>query len=218
MSTEDEPAAHVAELERRTTLHVRRAAAGDEESVAWVVSHFSPALLLQARYRLEQLPAGLFDPEDLVQDVWLTTLPRLPALPPRDGRYTPVLMRFLGTSLLNRCNTLAQKHLWGKPARVDAVRRDGADTVDPLQQLPADRSGVVSRACRSELSERVRQGIEELSAQDRELIVLRGIEQNSNRTVALLLGVPPGTVAMRYHRALQRLRKQLPRSVFDELE
>ena len=47
--------------------------------------------------------------------------------------------------------------------------------------------------------------------------MLRGIEQQSNTTVALLLDLTPAGVSMRYARALERLRARLPGSVFDEL-
>ena len=39
--------------------------------------------------------------------------------------------------------------------------------------------------------------------------LLRGIEQNSNQTVGVLLGISAQAVAMRYHRALKRLREKL---------
>ena len=59
--------------------------------------------------------------------------------------------------------------------------------------------------------------IEALDPRDREVIVLRGIEQNSNETVALLLGISPNAASMRYQRALQRLRDRIPASLLDEL-
>ena len=72
-------------------------------------------------------------------------------------------------------------------------------------------------AVRHEVHERLRQVIETLSDRDREIILLRGIGQKSNVDVAAELGVQSGTVAVRYHRALNRLRTLLPASAFDDL-
>jgi len=49
-----------------------------------------------------------------------------------------------------------------------------------------------------------------------EVVVLRGIEQLPNLRVAEMLGERPTTIAMRYRRALERLRAELPGSVFTE--
>jgi len=145
-----------------------------------------------------------------VQDAWIAALPRLPDLPSRDGRYTPVLMRFLSTALLNRSNTLLQKHFQGKPLRESAN--------SGISKLADDASAVVSKTLRSEASARLRAALDQLPARDREIVVLRGIEQNRNETVARLLKLKPNTVAVRYRRALERLRRQLVESVFDELD
>jgi len=194
-----------------TSLHLQRARSGEAPSLAWIVARFSPLLLAQARYRLGRLPSGLCEPDDLVQDVWLTTLPRLPNLPERGGRHTPVLVRFLATALLNRCRTLAQKHLWGKPARQPLPDDEAAVPT-------SDQTDVVSRAVRDELGITVRNAIEQLDDADREVLVLRGIEQNATATVAMLLGTSPEAVSTRYRRALQSLRARIPRSLFDEIE
>lgn len=189
---------------------MRQARAGDSKSIAWLVGRFALLLKEQAKYRLRDLPPGIYDPEDLVQDAWLAALPRLPGLPSRDQRYTPVLMRFLSTALLNRSNTLLQKHLQGKPLR-ESLSDVGSQLVDHATQA-------LSRTLRSEASEALTKVLDELPVLDREIVVLRGIEQNRNETVAKLLELKPNTVAVRYRRALERLRRRLTGSVFDELD
>jgi RNA polymerase sigma-70 factor (ECF subfamily) len=193
-----------------TSIHVRRARDGDGESTAWLVDRFAPALLAQARYRLRQLPAGLYDPEDLVQDAWMAAIPGLPDLDPHDGRLTPVLMRYLSTALVNRANTLLQKHVMGKPLR------EAAPGV--LAERRADLTGAVTRVLRSEAHGALQAAIDRLDPGDREIVILRGIEQNRNETVAALLGLRPNTVAVRYRRALAELRRFLSDTVFDDLD
>lgn len=56
------------------------------------------------------------------------------------------------------------------------------------------------------------------SASPREVLVLRGIEQEPTRTVAVILEITPAAVDQRYSRALKRLRELMPDSVFAELQ
>jgi RNA polymerase sigma factor (sigma-70 family) len=86
------------------------------------------------------------------------------------------------------------------------------------EAVVADASGAVTQALRREQHDEVRRCLDELAPPDREILVLRGIEQHSIKTSAMLLGVGEEAVAKRYLRALTRLRARLPRSVFDELD
>ena len=60
-----------------TTFHVRKAVGGDDDSLGWVVTRFSPVLMAQADYRLGAQLRALYDPEDLVADVWAVAIPKL---------------------------------------------------------------------------------------------------------------------------------------------
>jgi RNA polymerase sigma-70 factor (ECF subfamily) len=62
---------------------------------------------------------------------------------------------------------------------------------------------------RQELRQRVREAIDRLPAGDREVLVLRHLEQMSVRDIAAVLGVGEGAVRMRLVRALGRLRDGL---------
>jgi RNA polymerase sigma factor (sigma-70 family) len=84
--------------------------------------------------------------------------------------------------------------------------------------IPAAASGAITRVIRRELDDAVTRCLAEMSAEDRAVIVLRGIEQLSAKAAAPLLGVSAEAVAMRYHRARNRLRELLPGSVADELD
>jgi RNA polymerase sigma-70 factor (ECF subfamily) len=204
------------DLDIETTIYVRRAREGHGASLAWLVERFTPALLVQARYRLGRHLREHYDAEDLVQDTWVIALPRLPELSPRDGRVTPTLLRFLSQTLLQRYGTLIQKHILGKPLRAAAPAGEGtAGAGGPLAYLASEQTGVVKSAMRSEAIERVREALTQLSAEDQEVIVLRSLEQLSLQTAAQLLHVSEGTLAVRHHRALKRLRLLLPESTLD---
>jgi RNA polymerase sigma factor (sigma-70 family) len=193
-----------------TSYHVRRALEGDHGSLAWVVSRLTPLLLAHAAYRLGPTLRTHHDPEDLVNDAWLVALPRLRELAGVAGRQTPALLRFLTTTILFRIQHLVRKHVRGAASPAD-------DGPPPVSEVPAETSGVLTSAVRRERMGLVASCLEELEPKDREVLVLRGIEQQSNATVALLLDLTPAGVSMRYARALERLRARLPGSVFDEL-
>lgn len=192
-----------------TSLHVQRATSGDAASRTFLVERFSPLLLAQARYRLMGA-RGLTEPEDLVQEVWSIALPRLGDLASRDGRFTPVLVKFLATTLLRCANHVLRRHASG---RAPALAESGA-----VERLPAELSGVVTHLARQERIDAVQAAIQRLEPEEREILVLRGVEQHKNRDVAAMLGIDDATVTRRWQKALERLRQELPDSVLAELE
>lgn len=78
-------------------------------------------------------------------------------------------------------------------------------------------SGAVSQAIKAETKSAVWEALDRLSPTDREVVLLRGIEQSPLRAVAASVQSTPEAVRKRYHRALAQLRSFVPRSVFAEL-
>ncbi len=202
-----------------TSLHVRHAKSGDAQSLEWIVLRFTPLLLEQARYRIGPALRRRLEPEDLVQEVWAVTLAGLPALGARDGRETPVLLRFLSTTLLYRLNDHARKHVRAREVgALENAPEPASGRGEPWELIAARTRGAVTRIARGEVSGDVARALDRLSDRDREVVVLRGIEGHSNGRAAELLGESPNAVSLRYNRALEALRAVLPKSIFDELE
>lgn len=193
-----------------TSVHVRFAIDGANDSVAWLIERFTPLLRAQARYRLGRHLRTEVDPEDLVNEVWLTALARLPELAPTEDGHAASLVRFLSRTLVYKVNNLARRRL-----RRGDVALDGGD--DAPREVTAEITGVVSRVLRDERRDALHDALETLGDTDREILVLRGIEQQSNGVVATLLGITEEASAMRYHRALQKIRARVPRSVLDDV-
>lgn len=193
-----------------TTVHVRKAIDGDRESLSWIVERFSPLLLAQARYRLGRDRGTLCEPDDLVNDVWITALPKLPELPAREGRFTPVVLRFLSTTLLNHYSNLMKRRLREQRDRVEGPSSSGGEFADETR-------GVVTRVLNAEACHAVSDAIEGLEPLDREVVILRGIEQNPSSAVAAVTGLTENAIHVRYHRALKKLQGRLQGTVIDEL-
>lgn len=195
----------------QTTHHVARAVAGDAEALAAVIERFTPVMLAQARHRMGARLLSEADPEDVVSDVWLTVLPRLAEIGSNSTRRTPVLLRFLSSAVLNRVNNLLTRSL-----RRGRSREYMLDASEPSFEVSAQITNAVSACARKEHAARIQAEIDALPDSDRAILVLRGIEQRSNSEAAELLGLEGNTAAVRYRRALERLRAALPGSLFDE--
>jgi RNA polymerase sigma-70 factor (ECF subfamily) len=72
--------------------------------------------------------------------------------------------------------------------------------------LAASGTSPSRQMVRDEQRERVRTALAALSDRDREVLVLRHLEQLSTAEVAAVLGITPGAVMTRHTRALDRLR------------
>lgn len=149
------------------------------------------------------------DPTDLVQDAWMVLLPRLSSLTPQQGRLTPVLLSYLSATILHKLRNLLRRELKRQPSG-DSSHLDEIPNSDEL-------TGIVTNIVRREATDQVHEALHELSESDREIIILRGIEQQPTDQVAQLLDITPKAASKRYGRALQRLRERLPESIFAEL-
>ncbi|MBL8755782.1 MAG: sigma-70 family RNA polymerase sigma factor [Planctomycetes bacterium] len=198
-----------------TSLCIAGACAGDGKSRDRLVERFTPVLLAQARFRMSRPIPGI-EPEDIVQDCWASALPQLRNLAPRDGGWTPMLLKFLSVILLRRVNDHLRRHVRRRGADAGVGGRD-TDQHDPMDAVPAEVTGIVSRLARQHRECVVQQQIANLPDDERRVLLLRGIEQLPNREVARQLGVDDATVTRRYQKALERLRQSLPESIFAEL-
>jgi RNA polymerase sigma factor (sigma-70 family) len=195
-----------------TSLHVERATTGDRDSLEWIVRRFTPLLLAQASYRLGPHLRGRYEPADLVHDVWTVTLPKLGSLHAREGRWTPVLMKYLSSVLLFQFNNLARRYIRRGEVEVPQSRSSDSGASDPA----AATTQVLEAVLRQEREALLHETLQQLTASDQEVLLLRGLEQQPVDVIAVQLGLQPGAVQVRYHRALQRLRAKLPASIFED--
>jgi len=201
-----------------TTFHVRRAREGDAPSLEWIVNRFAPLLLANARYRLGKTLSQIYDPEDIVNDVWAVALPMLADLPARNNRYTPVVMKYLSTTLVYRINNLVEKHIKGKPKKQAGSGYGDDEGGSPLENISADATGIFTVTARHDTRDEILEALNGLEERDRELILLRGVEGQSYKEIAVLLGGDPKKLAVTYQRALEKLRGLLPDSIFQDFE
>ena len=162
--------------------------------------------------RLDPALAARVDASDIVQDVLLEAHRRL-----EEYLRNPVMPFRLWL------RHIAKDHVIDAHRRHRQAQRRSLDREQPLvPALLADHSSYelagqlldqeptpASAAIRHELQRRLDAAVAELNEQDREVILMRHAEQLSNQDVATALGLSEAAAAMRYLRAVRRLREAL---------
>jgi RNA polymerase sigma-70 factor (ECF subfamily) len=96
---------------------------------------------------------------------------------------------------------------------IDAHRAAGRNRSEPVADVPDSLDhgdGPEQRALRVELSEQMSRLLDQLPDKQREIIVLRVVVGLSAEETADAVGSTPGAVRVAQHRALARLRKNMP--------
>ena len=195
-----------------TTQWVRGAINGDPESIEWIVQRFTPLLTVQAEYRLRGSIDSVYEASDLVADTWLRSLGKLSEINAKNGRYTPVLVRYLSTVLVNRYNNLLTSHLMTSPLLPMSQNPQG------LPEVEASTTDAIQRAAKNENVDVLRRGMAKLGAEHEKLLILRGLEGCSFSDIATIMEISVENARKRYHRALKQMRHILGASIFDEIE
>jgi RNA polymerase sigma-70 factor (ECF subfamily) len=130
------------------------------------------------------------DPEDAAHDTLVIMLDRLPSL--REPRCFPAWIFGITRRVLARHRRQAWVRRW-----VPGLVPEAAD--------PEATPYVFARL--SETSRRVQEALEQVPADQREVLVLCDLEERTDLEVAELLGVPLGTVKSRLRLARARLRR-----------
>jgi RNA polymerase sigma factor (sigma-70 family) len=150
---------------------------------------------LGAAYNLARwLTRDDHDAEDVVQETFLRALKSFGGFHGADGR------AWLLAIVRNTCYTLLQRKRARASATVfdETIHAVEADVLNPEQSL-----------MREENKQSVRQAVEELPVEMREVVVLRELEGLSYKEIAVVANIPLGTVMSRLARARERLQQSL---------
>jgi RNA polymerase sigma-70 factor (ECF subfamily) len=161
--------------------------------------------------RLDRRLAARFDPSDVVQEALADAAGKLSDyLRRRPLPFYPWLRQLAWERLvqLHRRHVLAGKRsVTREEAGVLDLPEDSA--VELAQRLAAAGASPSDHLLREELRERVQQALSHLAPRDREVLVLRHLEQLSTREVAAVLDLSEAAVKARHIRALERLHRLL---------
>lgn len=189
-----------------------RVADGDTSAVGQLLALHSEPLKRMLSYRLPTQLNARLDSSDVWQEVQLDANRRLPEYFEKKEVPFKVWLRFLAKQKLDE---LVRRN-FGTQAR-DPLReqqlianQDLSATSVAIAQFLIDNATTPSmKLLRQELGQAVSIAIEQLEEIDREIIILRHMEEMSSSQAAVELGISVAACRKRHVRALQRLRSIL---------
>lgn len=190
---------------------LRRVRRGDESARHALLARHRPRLIRMVSVRLDRRMTARFDPSDVVQDALIEADRRLddymshPTVP-----FYAWLRQFAWQRLVE----LRRRHLQAKRRSVTReqppeVMLPGKSSARLADQLLASTSQPLQHLIREELRARIQKALKDLAPRDREVLVLRYLEQLSTAEIAGVLEITEGAVRTRHVRALDRLRHLL---------
>jgi RNA polymerase sigma-70 factor (ECF subfamily) len=197
---------------------LRRAGQGDRDARQALLGRHRDRLKHMVALRLDRRLTARVDPSDVVQEALLEAAQGLSDyLRQRPVPFYPWLRQLAWDRLV----ALHRRHLHALRRSVKREQPLAPHLSDESAQQLADRvlarqSSPSDRAVRSELRVRVRAALDRLGERDREVLMLRHLEQLSTRETAAVLGMSEGAVKARHLRALERLRVLLGAELEEE--
>lgn len=175
---------------------VERARSGDSDAFRLLVEQHSHAI-----FRLAfRMTGNEQDAEDVVQETFLRAYRQLDKYEARSS-FSTWLFRIASNYSLDLIR-MRKRH-------EDRRERGSSEEHDILQVIPVDTPGPDRIAYSSQVQERVKAALNELSAQERTAFVLRHFEGLSIDEIGTALGTGANATKHSIFRAVQKLRKSL---------
>jgi RNA polymerase sigma factor (sigma-70 family) len=171
-------------------VDVERFHAGDERLFAELVRMYSPRMLPHLRRYAQTTDA---DVNDLLQEVWLRAFQKRRGF---DGRgslfgWLLTICRTVGIATVRKSEPYVQLH-------------DHLTSSTPDASAEAERR--IDRA-------RLHEAVDQLPLRQRDVVMLRIVEDRSTAEAARALGCAEGTIKAALHAAIRRLKEQLSEKV-----
>lgn len=191
---------------------LNNAGGGDAAAVNQLLERHRNSLRRAVHLRLDRALARRIDASDIVQDVLVEANTRL-ADYLRDPRLPFHLwLRQLAKDRIidmHRRHRSAQRRSVDREQGMSVPGTGGHSSINLAGLLPDAELTPAAAALRRELEERFLLALEQLEEDDREIILMRHVEQLGNTEVAQALDLSPAAAGMRHLRALRKLRAVL---------
>jgi RNA polymerase sigma-70 factor, ECF subfamily len=178
-----------------------RLRSGDERAFVSLVERYQEQML---RLAASFVPSRAVA-EEVVQDTWLALLRGLDTF---EGRSS--LKTWLFSILLNQARTTGTREHRSVPVAdpepaVDPARFDvSGHWAEPPEHWT---EAVEGRLTAGKLADRIRELMDELPARQREVVILRDVEEMSSEEVCSVLAISDGNQRVLLHRGRSRLRQ-----------
>jgi RNA polymerase sigma-70 factor (ECF subfamily) len=189
-----------------TEALIEQAAGGDADARQQLLVLHRDRLRQMVAFRIDRRLAARVDPSDVVQEALADAAQKLDGyLGTRPLPFYPWLRRLAWERLVK----LHQRHIGAgrrSVTREEAAPLPDESAVELARRLASPGTSPSHAAQRLELQGRVQAALSGLPERDREVLVLRYLEQLSLAEIAAVLEITPGAVKLRHLRALERLR------------
>ena len=184
---------------------------GDPPGIEALLMKHQNRLRRMVAARLDPRLASRVDPSDIIQEVFVEAVKQLPTYVqnPVIPLY-PWLRQIAATRLAKAC----QQHLHAQRRSVTRelsldLGLSRASVAQLANRLVSAESTPSREMGRKELEYQVREALDKLPMIDREVLILRFVEQLTAQETAAILGISSEAVGMRRLRALRRLSDEL---------
>jgi RNA polymerase sigma-70 factor (ECF subfamily) len=184
---------------------------GDQPGIEELLMKHQPRLRRMVAARLDPRLASRVDPSDIVQEAFVEAVKQLP-----DYLRKPAipLYPWLRQLAANRLAAAYQHHLHAQRRSVARevsldLGLSSASVALLADRLVSSQTTPSRELSRKEIERQVRDALSRLPLIDREVLILRFVEQLSSRETAAILGISAEAVGMRRLRALRRLSDEL---------
>jgi RNA polymerase sigma-70 factor (ECF subfamily) len=188
---------------------IARARHGDAAARELLLAYHRGRLRQMVAVRLDRRLAARVDPSDVVQEALADAARKLDTyLRERPLPFYPWLRRLAWERLVK----LHQRHITAGKRSVTREAHPALpdeSAMELARRLFAPGGSPSHQVLRQELHGRVQAALGQLAERDREVLVLRYLEQLSTAETAAVLGITTGAVKVRHLRALERLRRLL---------
>ena len=188
---------------------IDRVRQGSESAAGKLLDRHRGRLRQMVAVRMDDRLAARVDPSDVVQETLMVASRRLAQyVGEQPIAFYPWLRQIAWNCLVD----LHRRHILAGRRAVDRDRHLGISETSAAQlvdHLLTSETGPLGSLLKEELRTRVRAVLGQLSEQDRELLLLRHLEQLTMGECAEVMGISETAATQRQLRALQRLRRLL---------
>jgi RNA polymerase sigma-70 factor (ECF subfamily) len=213
----------MAENDGDTADLIQKSLAGDEAALAELFNRYRPRLKRMVSLRMNARVQQRVDASDVLQEAFIDLAQRLP-----DYAKDPQIEFFLWLRLVTgqRLAMVHRKHVdakmrdVGMEVSINRGRVPEASTFFLASGLIGQFTSVGQRAIRAEMQSKLQEVLDDIDADDREILALKHFEEMTNSEIGQVLGITESGASKRYIRALRRLRqvaRQIP-GLFDQSE
>jgi RNA polymerase sigma-70 factor (ECF subfamily) len=197
---------------------IEQASQGDRAAGQQLLARHRDRLRKMVRLRMDRRLAARVNPSDVVQEALVDAARKLSDyLRRRPLPFYPWLRRLAWERLVK----LHWRHI--RAGIRSVTREDKAlpalpdeSALELARRLVSPGASPSHLLLREELRGRVQTALARLSENDRDVLVLRYLEQLTNADIAAALGISEGAVKMRHLRALERIRALLSGELGEE--